>query len=114
MTSIVTAGFGPYGRTGSGLPGLLAAEADHLVAVGVEDVWARLDIDGDALLVTPYHCAANRARELARGDGRHGSCGMGFGEAMAYDCGASSSPSGTASWMSSARHDRFATRQTDT
>ena len=40
-----------------------------------------LTIDGDALLATPWHRAANHRRE--RRD-RHGSCGLGVGETMAY------------------------------
>lgn len=66
-------------------PLALAAEADHLAEVGVPDALDRLTVDGDALLATPYHRAAGRAREVARGTDRHGSCGMGVGEAMAYD-----------------------------
>ncbi len=62
----------------------LAAEATHLASVGVGDALDRLTADRDALLTTPYHIAAGRARELARGSDRHGSCGMGVGEAMAY------------------------------
>jgi adenylosuccinate synthase len=65
-------------------PLALAAEADHLIGLGVHDVWSRLTVDRAALLATPYHRAANRARELARGADRHGSCGMGVGETMAY------------------------------
>lgn len=65
-------------------PLALVAEADHLVRLGVGDVWRRLTVDEDAPLATPYHRAANRARELARGADRHGSCGMGVGEAVAY------------------------------
>jgi adenylosuccinate synthase len=65
-------------------PLALPVEADHLAAVGVPDALDRLTVDGDALLATPYHRAANRARELARGADRHGSCGQGVGEAMAY------------------------------
>ncbi|WBB51869.1 adenylosuccinate synthetase [Verrucosispora sp. WMMA2044] len=65
-------------------PLALAAEADHLAAVGVPDALGRLTVDGAALLATPYHRAANRARELARGADRHGSCGLGVGEAVAY------------------------------
>ncbi|GAA1889650.1 adenylosuccinate synthetase [Actinomadura bangladeshensis] len=62
----------------------LAAEADHLRALGVGDALDRLTVDGDALLTTPYHRAANRARESARGAARHGSCGMGIGETASY------------------------------
>ncbi|MFG1949842.1 adenylosuccinate synthetase [Micromonospora sp. NPDC048830] len=65
-------------------PLALAAEADHLAAVGVPDALDRLTVDGEALLATPYHRAANRAREIARGADRHGSCGLGVGEAVAY------------------------------
>jgi len=65
-------------------PLALAAEAGHLAALGVPDALDRLTVDGEALLATPYHRAANRVREIARGTGRHGSCGMGVGEAVAY------------------------------
>lgn len=65
-------------------PLALAAEAGHLAAAGVPDALDRLTVDRDALLTTPYHRAANRARELARGARRHGSCGMGIGETAAY------------------------------
>jgi adenylosuccinate synthase len=43
-----------------------------------------LTVDEDALLATPWHRAANRRREIGRGAGRHGSCGMGVGETMSY------------------------------
>ncbi|MEV0808935.1 adenylosuccinate synthetase [Micromonospora sp. NPDC050200] len=65
-------------------PLALAAEADHLTSVGVPDALDRLTVDGEALLATPYHRAANRAREVARGADRHGSCGLGVGEAVGY------------------------------
>jgi adenylosuccinate synthase len=65
-------------------PLALAAEAGGLAAAGVSDALARLTVDRDALLVTPYHQAANRARETARGRDRHGSCGMGIGETARY------------------------------
>ena len=48
------------------------------------DAFDRLTIDGDALLSTPYHRTAGQAREVARGTGRHGSCGMGVGETVSY------------------------------
>jgi adenylosuccinate synthase len=65
-------------------PLALAAEADHLRALGVPDPYALLTVDRRALLVTPYHAAANRLREQARGAARHGSCGMGVGESARY------------------------------
>ncbi|MEU6175961.1 adenylosuccinate synthetase [Streptantibioticus parmotrematis] len=65
-------------------PLALTAEADHLTALGVPDPYALLTVDRAALLTTPYHAAAGRQRERARGAGRHGSCGMGIGETAAY------------------------------
>jgi adenylosuccinate synthase len=57
-------------------PVALAAEA---AALG--NPFALLSVDGDALLATPWHRAANRRRERRE---RHGSCGMGVGETTAY------------------------------
>ncbi|AEV87596.1 adenylosuccinate synthetase [Actinoplanes sp. SE50] len=57
-------------------PLALAAEAGAL-----GNPFELLTVDGDALLTTPWHRAANRRRERAE---RHGSCGMGVGETMAY------------------------------
>ena len=62
----------------------LVAEAEHLTSCGIPDPFGLLAIDPGALLATPYHRAANRAREEARGAGRHGSCGMGVGETARY------------------------------
>jgi adenylosuccinate synthase len=65
-------------------PLALVAEAGHLRFLGVPDPLGLVTIDRDALLTTPYHRAANQAREQARGAGRHGSCGMGIGETASY------------------------------
>jgi adenylosuccinate synthase len=65
-------------------PLALAAEAAHLASLGLPEPLDLLTVDRDALLTTPYHQAANRARETARGNGRHGSCGMGIGETARY------------------------------
>jgi adenylosuccinate synthase len=65
-------------------PLALAAEAWHLASVGVPDALDLLTVDREALLATPYHQAAGRAREVARGEDRHGSCGMGIGETASY------------------------------
>ncbi|MGN9843846.1 adenylosuccinate synthetase [Nonomuraea sp. H19] len=65
-------------------PLALSAEAAHLARLGVPDPFALITVDRDALLATPYHIEAGRRRELARGEARHGSCGMGVGEVMAY------------------------------
>jgi len=65
-------------------PLTLIAEAARLEETGVRDPFSLLTIDPGALLITPYHVAANRTREQARGTARHGSCGMGIGETAAY------------------------------
>jgi adenylosuccinate synthase len=65
-------------------PLAMAGEAAHLSALGLASPFGLVAVDQDALLTTPYHQAANRAREQARGEGRHGSCGMGIGETAAY------------------------------
>lgn len=57
-------------------------EADHLIELGVTDIWKRTFVDGKAMIITPWHQAANRLREKSRGDGWHGSCAQGVGEAM--------------------------------
>ena len=53
-------------------PLALASEAAHLADVGVPDALDRLSVHRDALLSTPFHRAANRARERARRAARHG------------------------------------------
>lgn len=57
-------------------------EERHLREVRVHDAFDRLFIDEKAAVVTPYHRAANKLREIHRSEGRHGSCGMGVGEAV--------------------------------
>ena len=64
-------------------PVALSHEADHLVELGVNDPFERLTIDASALVVTPFHKAANRLREGLRKNGQHGTCGMGIGETTA-------------------------------
>jgi adenylosuccinate synthase len=63
-------------------PPALWRENEHLRSLGVTDALQRLSVDRDARVIAPYQQAANRLRELARGDGRHGSCGMGVGETV--------------------------------
>lgn len=60
----------------------MITEADVLRSKGVSDVWDRMHIAGSCRVITPYHIALNRLRELARGSARHGSCGQGVGETM--------------------------------
>lgn len=63
-------------------PLAMMAEEAHLRMMGVGDAFGRTTIDQRALIITPFQRAVNRLREVARGDGRHGSCGMGIGETM--------------------------------
>ncbi len=63
-------------------PLAMVEEAKHLRALGVE-AFERTTVDERALVITPFQRAINRLKELARGDRRHGSCGMGIGETMA-------------------------------
>ena len=63
-------------------PWAMVVEAAHLARAGVTDAFARTRIAAEAPVITPFHRAANRLREQARGEGRHGSCGMGVGEAV--------------------------------
>lgn len=60
----------------------LFTEVEHLESLGVEDLWQRLTVDRFAPITTPFEVAANRLYELARGDARHGSCGLGIGETV--------------------------------
>jgi adenylosuccinate synthase len=70
-------------------PLAMLSEERHLRSLGVTDAFPRMGIDREALVTTPFQQAANRIKEIARGDTRHGSCGMGVGETMsdwlAYD-----------------------------
>lgn len=64
-------------------PLAMQAEAHGLMQRGIEAPFERLTCDPWALVATPYHRAFNRMQERARGDRRHGSCGMGIGDATA-------------------------------
>jgi adenylosuccinate synthase len=63
-------------------PGALLVEGDILEGQGVRDAFSRLRLSDQALVITPFHQAANRIREMVRGADRHGSCGVGVGEAV--------------------------------
>jgi adenylosuccinate synthase len=63
-------------------PSALLVEHKALESKGIGDALRRLRISEDARVITPYHQAANRLRELARGPDRHGSCGIGLGETV--------------------------------
>lgn len=66
-------------------PGALLVEAERLAALGVGDALSRLWVSGAARVVTPWHQATGRLRELCRGGERHGSCGVGVGEVVGDD-----------------------------
>jgi adenylosuccinate synthase len=63
-------------------PWAMVVEAEHLARAGVPDAFERTRVHEAARVVTPFHRAANRLRERARGEARHGSCGVGIGEAV--------------------------------
>lgn len=63
-------------------PTALLVEGDILAGKGVRDPFSRLRLSDQALVITPFHQAANRIREIVRGASRHGSCGVGVGEAV--------------------------------
>jgi adenylosuccinate synthase len=63
-------------------PAALLVEGQALQSKGITDPFARLAISEQALVITPYHQALNRIREMARNDRRHGSCGVGVGETV--------------------------------
>lgn len=65
-------------------PATLTAEERHLVALGVELPRRLLTVHPQCLIATTYHTMMNRIRELARGQDRHGSCGLGIGETRHY------------------------------
>jgi adenylosuccinate synthase len=66
-------------------PSTLWNEAMSLERLGgIEAPYDLLTVERGALLTTPPHMYANQIRESMRGEGRHGSCGLGIGETMAY------------------------------
>jgi adenylosuccinate synthase len=62
----------------------LLVESEVLKKVGVMNPLSRIIIDENALVTTPFHIAANRLKEISRGNKNHGSCGMGIGETAEY------------------------------
>jgi len=61
-------------------PAAFMKEEWDLYEKGMKGAYKKVLFDRNALVVTPFHSAANRLREILRGDGKHGSCGMGIGE----------------------------------
>jgi adenylosuccinate synthase len=65
-------------------PLALLRESEHLSELGVHNPTELLTIHPRCLVATFWHRALNQLRELSRGEGRHGSCGQGIGEARKY------------------------------
>lgn len=60
-----------------------AAHFDGSCGAGAsQSVLERVWLSERAKVITPFHQALNRLRELARGDAVHGSCGVGVGETV--------------------------------
>jgi len=55
---------------------------DELAALERMGIAPRIGIDPGAPVTTPYDMMINQIAERARGDRRHGSCGLGFGETL--------------------------------
>jgi len=62
-------------------PQRLLSETKVLSDKGVEYPLKRIVIDPECIVVTPFHERINRMREISRGKNKHGSCGVGVGEA---------------------------------
>lgn len=60
-------------------PMLFHEERRALAALGLRP---RVLVDPEAPVTTPYDVMINQQLEMARGAGRHGSCGIGFGETI--------------------------------
>ena len=60
-------------------PLVLTKEIERLARKGVDNPGSLFYVDIDTPVVTPYHRAANRLKEMARKN-KHGTCGMGIGE----------------------------------
>ncbi len=63
-------------------PTALLVEGDILMRLGIQDAFSRLHVSDQAPVITPFHQATNRIREILRGANRHGSCGVGVGEVV--------------------------------
>jgi adenylosuccinate synthase len=59
-------------------------EAQHLAELGVPNPGRLVSIHARCLVTTPWLKILNQLRELARGNAKHGSCGMGIGETRSY------------------------------
>lgn len=62
-------------------PVLMIPEAQALEAAGIPEPMRRMFVDGRCIVITPFQRALNRLTEMSRGDDRHGSVGLGVGQA---------------------------------
>jgi adenylosuccinate synthase len=60
----------------------LFEEGLELESKGVTSPFSLITIDENCLTVTPYHSAFSRLKEILRGDNKHGTVGIGVGEAI--------------------------------
>lgn len=49
---------------------------------GIRDPFSKLYVDRHCPVITPYHAAMNRLKEAERRGNPHGTCGIGFGDAV--------------------------------
>lgn len=63
-------------------PSKLIAENLKLYEIGIYDGMKRLVVDSRCVIVTPLHAMIGRMLEVSRGDNRHGSTGLGVGQAV--------------------------------
>lgn len=63
-------------------PLALQTEARELGKLMKTDVLPLMYVDEDCRVTTTFHMALNLLKEIKRGSGRHGSCGMGIGETV--------------------------------
>jgi adenylosuccinate synthase len=63
-------------------PLAMIQEAYSLCYLGLRDPLTLLTVDERALVSTPFHGAMSKVREIVRGADRHGTCGVGVGEAV--------------------------------
>lgn len=61
-------------------PGNLLRESYTLREKGEQGALARIIIDSNATIITPFERMVSQMREISRGENRFGSCGMGVGE----------------------------------
>ncbi|MCP4158264.1 MAG: adenylosuccinate synthetase [bacterium] len=59
----------------------LEKEETALRYIGITDGFQRLFLNEECVVITPFHAALNRIRELSRGEHKHGSCGKGVSDA---------------------------------